>query len=410
MKERVNICLSLLCFVILSLSYSSCWAVTVASVTALENAVTAANSGGDTNIVIAAGTYNLNGVYLRITADNVTVAGATGKSADVILDGNYVTTEIFQIVSSNVTLKDMTLKRAYYHPIHIFPDTGDVTGNRILNVHIIDPGQQAIKINQDAGKNYSAVSGLISDSHIELTDSGRAKVWEINGSCYTGGVDGHHALNWTVSDNYIEGFWCENGLSEHGVHFWSSSADSLVEGNTIVNCDRGIGFGLGSSPHYRGIIRNNMLFHDSGHAHSDVGIGLENAQGAKVYNNTIYHQHSYTNAIEYRFSGTTGGTIANNLTNKAIASRDGGSAQVFSNFTSAQAAWFVNASSGNLHLAYAVNGVVDAGTSISGLTNDIDGQSRPAGLGVDIGADEYSSGDGDSPESVITPLMLLLKD
>lgn len=383
---------------------SSSLAANVSTVAGLKNAVSDANLGGDKQIVVAAGTYNLNGVYLRITADNVTIAGATGKREDVILDGGYVTTEIFQVLGSNVTIKDITLKRAKHHPIHVFPDDHDVVGTLIKNVHIIDPGQQAVKINQNSAKTHSANYGTVQQSKIELTANGRDMVWQINNSCYTGGVDAHHAKGWSVRDNVITGFWCFDSLSEHGVHFWSFSEDTVVERNWIINCDRGIGFGLGSSGHQGGIIRNNMIYHDTGHDYSDVGIGLETSPGAQVYNNTVFHDHSYPYAIEYRFMATTNVTISNNLTNKAIKSRNGGTASLSHNVTSAQSGWFKDTIGGDLHLKTSVSNVVDSGVAVTGLIDDFDKEYRPMGRGVDIGADEWTV-----EGSVLTWLQLLLE-
>ncbi len=149
-------------------------AVTVDTVWELEEAVSRANEGGDKNILLANGIYSLDGVYLRITANGVTVKGASGNREAVVLDGDYVTTEVFQILASHVTIADLTIREAYYHPIHIFPtDTRDVENVLISNVHIIDPGQQAIKINQNAAGTHSVNSGTISDCLIELTDNGR---------------------------------------------------------------------------------------------------------------------------------------------------------------------------------------------------------------------------------------------
>ncbi len=383
-------------------------AVTVSTVTGLETAVTNANGGGDKQITIAAGTYYLNGVYLRLTADNITISGASGKREDVVLDGDYITTEIFQVLGSNITIQDLTLREAMYHPIHVFPGDHDVIGTLIKNVHIIDPGQQAIKINQNGAKTYSANFGTVQQSKIELTESGRAMVWQINNSCYTGGVDAHHAAGWNIKDNVITGFWCYDGLSEHGVHFWSFSEDTVVERNWITNCDRGIGFGLGNSGHVGGIIRNNIIYHDTGHDHSDVGIGLETASGAQVYNNTIFHDHSYPYAIEYRFSATNNVNIINNLTNKSIVSRDGGTASLSHNVTSAQASWFRNAAGGDLHLAAPISQVVDNGIGVFGLRDDFDREARPMGKGVDIGADEWTTSET-SESSSLTWLHLLLE-
>jgi len=91
--------------------------VSVSSVDGLRNAVNGALAG-DT-ISIADGVYNLNGVYLRIDTPNVTLRSASGNREAVILDGNYITTEIIQIVASNVTIADLTLREAYDHPIHV---------------------------------------------------------------------------------------------------------------------------------------------------------------------------------------------------------------------------------------------------------------------------------------------------
>jgi hypothetical protein len=125
-------------------------------------------------------------------------------------------------------------------------------------------------------------------------------------------------------------------------------------------------------------------------AFSDVAIGLETSPGTQVYNNTVYMEDGYPNAIEYRFSATGGITINNNLTNKAIRSRDGASGAVSSNITNATSAWFRRISNGDLHLANSIAGIVDAGLSITGLTDDYDRERRPMGQGIDIGADEYS--------------------
>lgn len=173
------------------------------------------------------------------------------------------------------------------------------------------------------------------------------------------------------------------------IHFWSDSQNTLVERNLIINCDRGIGFGLGDRGHTGGTIRNNMIFHDSSQGFADVGIGLESAVNARVYNNTIYYQNSYPNSIEYRFTKTTGLLIANNLSNRAIVSRDGASANVSNNVTNAAGSWFKDASAGDLHLISPIASVVDRGKALSGLVDDIDKTVRPQGLNYDIGADEF---------------------
>jgi hypothetical protein len=379
--------------------------IVVNTVAQLVSAVNNTQSGGDRIILVADGTYLLNGNYLRLAVNDITVRSQSGKRENVILDGNYQTTEIFQVVASGATIADLTLKRAYDHPIHVMAASTDVENTLISNMHIIDPGQQAIKINPDAGRTHFVNNGRITGSLIELTDNGRAKVWERNGSCYTGGVDAHQAEGWIIEDNEIRGFWCAAGLSEHGVHFWSDSSNTLVQRNLIIDCDRGIGFGLGSSGHSGGIIRNNMIHHGEDHGMSDVGIGLESASDAQVYNNTIFHEHGYPNGIEYRFAASNNLTIVNNLTNRSISSRNGGTATLISNnLNNAAADWFLDAPNGDLHLGSERSGVTDAALAVSGLIDDFDKQSRPQGAGFDIGADEYST----STQSTLSWLLLLL--
>jgi len=154
---------------------------------------------------------------------------------------------------------------------------------------------------------------------------------------YIGGLDIHEGSNWIVNDNVFKNIASPSGsLAEHAVHFWDFSANNSVERNIIINCDRGIGFGLGTSPNIGGINRNNTLYNDGSGLFNDVGISLETSPGTKVYNNTIYID--YPNAIEYRYTSTNNVEITNNLCNKLITSRNGDQATLTTNLTTAQSA------------------------------------------------------------------------
>jgi hypothetical protein len=108
-----------------------------------------------------------------------------------------------------------------------------------------------------------------------------------------------------------------------------------------------------------------------------------------VYNNTVVLEHSISWAIEYRFASTQNVSLINNLTNKAIRARNGATGKVENNRTSAARDWFVNAAAGDLHLAPSASRAIDAGRSVPGLVDDFDGQQRPAGATIDVGADEH---------------------
>ncbi|MBN1812605.1 MAG: right-handed parallel beta-helix repeat-containing protein [Anaerolineae bacterium] len=384
--------------------------VPVSSVAALVSAVNGALAG-DT-ISIADGVYNLNGAYLRIDTPNVTLRSASRNREAVVLDGNYDTTEIIQIVASNVTIADLTLREAYYHPIHVMStSSGDVENTLIYNVHIVDPGEQAIKINPYTAENalYFPDDGEIACSHIELTDAGRP---HIRNDCYTGGIDGHQARDWVIRDNVIEGFWCPTGLSEHGVHMWVSCRDTRVERNVFHDNARGIGFGMlenssnrrtysddpcpsaggGYVDHYGGIVRNNFVFAGDGGLFSsqygfDCGVCLWQACGARVLHNTVVSTQAPFSSIEWRFSNTDV-DIVNNLVSHNLRDR-GGSATLEGNLINAPLSWFVDGAGGDLHLASAATSAIDQVAAPFDVSVDIDGDSRPIGPASDVGADEY---------------------
>jgi hypothetical protein len=385
--------------------------VDVSTVAELKAAVNSA--APHTTIRLADGTYPLDGVYLRLDVPNVTLRSAGGDRQAVVLDGNYLTTEIAQVVASNVTIADLTLREATYHPIHVMSAAGSDTLNTLVyNVHILDPGQQAIKINPAAEGAYPD-DGVIACSRIELTDAGRPHIWEINGSCYTGGIDAHQARGWVVRDNWIGGFWCDWGLAEHGIHFWRGSRDTLVERNLLVDNARGVGFGLDESgvgrsypdnpcpgagggyvDHYDGIIRNNFVFASRGELFDsefgfDCGLCLWQACGAQVVHNTVASTQAPFSSIEWRFNQTDV-DILNNLASSRLLAR-GGTARLSGNLHDQPLTLFWDGLHGDLHLRGSATVAIDQGVEIApGLCDeDIDRDPRTLGLAPDVGADEY---------------------
>jgi hypothetical protein len=394
--------------------------VPVDSVSALATAVNTATP--NTTILIADGIYNLNGVYLRIDVPNVTLRSASGNREAVILDGNYETTEIIQIVASDVTVADVTLREAYNHPIHVMTtDAGDTLNTLIYNVHIIDPGEQAIKINPAVDNTYPD-DGVIACSHLELTDAGRTEVR----NCYTGGIDAHQAEGWVIRDNLIEGFWCDKGLSEHGIHLWRGCRDTLVERNVLRENARGIGFGLAESgdgrtytdnpcptaegsyvDHYGGLIRNNVVFASDSDLFAsdfgfDCGICLWQACGAQIFNNTVVSTQAPFSSIEWRFANTDV-TLTNNLVSHNLRDR-GGTAVLNSNLANAPLSLFVNGTGGDLHLLSTAVSAIDQAAPLAAVTDDVDGDVRPYGAATDIGADELNAPPFEPTDWVYLPL------
>jgi hypothetical protein len=369
------------------------------------------SAAAGTTILVADGTYDLDGVYLRFATPNVTLRSLSGNRESVVLDGNYVTTEIVQIVASDVTIADLTLREAYHHPIHVTSsESGDVTGTLIYNVRIVDPGEQAIKINPytQEGALYFPDSGTIACSHIELTDAGRP---HIRNNCYTGGIDAHQARDWVIRDNVIEGFWCESGISEHAIHLWRASRDPLIERNVLRNNARGVGLGMATSgnvrsyadnpcpsaeggyvDHYGGVVRNNFVFANraalfDSQSGFDCGVCLWQACGAEVLHNSVVSTQAPFSSIEWRFDHTVV-TLTNNLVSHNLYDR-GGTATLTSNLEGQPLSLFVDGAGGNLHLLPSATVAIDQALPLPEVGEDIDGDARPAGSAPDIGADEY---------------------
>jgi hypothetical protein len=352
-----------------------------------------------------------NGIYrvpstLNVSKAGVTIRSRSGRPGAVVIDGRYATGDLVAVAASDVRIAEVTLTRASYHLVHIVPPTGGPTIRRVrlYRLRLIDGAEQFVKINPNAARTAFVDTGRVECSSFRLTDQGRRHVPSHFLPCYTGGIDAHGARGWTVRLNRFEQIRCDpgKGLAEHAVHFWTGSRGTLVERNTIVDCARGIGFGLGDRTdwarryadsggagyvgHYGGIIRNNVVV--ATRPGMDTGIGLEQARGAGVYHNTVYagpRATGYFSSLDYRFPNTTA-DIRNNLVTR-ITARDGGTAQLHRNIQSVPVRWFRNPARLDFHLSRAAVGAIDRGVPVRAAGLDIDG--RPHRVGApDLGADE----------------------
>lgn len=366
--------------------------ISVSNVGELVNAVSAANNtGGNTTILLQDGTYTL-GSGLWIAAPHITIAGASGNPENVTIEGDDMSSSaavgnVITVAASYFELRDVTLQKSRWHLIQIKGEN-NADNPTIKNCILRDAYEQLLKVTlNSANPTVSSDNGLIENSVFEYSAG-------IGPQYYIGGIDAHGSKNWVVRNNTFRHIISPSGsVAEFAVHFWSGSNNNTVEKNLIMNCDRGIGFGLDGRGNFGGIIRNNMIYRSANAGpFADVGIALTESPNTQVYNNTIYLDDGFPWSIEYRFSSTINVLLVNNLTNKPIRSRDGATGIITGNVTNATGTWFVNSSVADLHLGAAVSAVVDNGQTVSGLSDDFDSQVRPQGFGIDIGADEYRSG------------------
>lgn len=363
----------------------------------LQTAVSNANgAGGDATILIADGTYTLSQT-LQLNAPGITVASASGDRSKVILQGDAMSDsaaikEIFSIASSNCTVRDLTLRRVGWHLIQIHGES-NADAPTLRNLVLQDAYEQLVKVSADvANLSIRSDLGVVADCFFSYT-AGVGPQW------YIGGIDAHAGVGWVVRGNTFQNIISpDTAVAEFAIHFWDASADNLIERNRIIDCDRGIGFGLDGRGNSGGVIRNNMIARSAAKtgAFADVGIALIESPGTQVYNNTVFLADAFPWTIEYRFATTTGVVIRNNLVNTQILARDGASGTVSSNISSAVASWFANPTAGDLHLSASATAAIDGGAAITGLGDDFDGQSRPLGGGIDVGADEVAPAGGNS--------------
>lgn len=355
----------------------------------LERAVVTANRwGGNVTIELASGTYTLNRT-LVVLASNVTIRGRTGAKTRVIVQGDGMSRtarvgNLIRVSGAHFKLSDMTLRRSRWHLIQIAGEDG--AQSPVIRDCILENAyEQLLKVSSSPKRPWATSNGGIVENCLFEYTAG------VGPEYYIGGIDAHGAKRWIVRDNVFRNIASpSHAVAEFAVHFWDGSANDLVERNLIINCDRGIGFGLGAKSNRGGIIRNNVIYHAAGVGRfADTGIALASSPGSQVYNNTILLESTYPRAIEYRFPATRDVLIANNLTNRAIASRNGATGLVTHNVTDAVESWFVNAPAGNLRLAFPVPQVVAMGMRMPALTDDFSGRRRPSGVRPDIGAEEW---------------------
>jgi len=369
---------------------------------ALQTILDAARPG-DT-VQLSDGLYSLR-QSLALRIPGVTLRSKSGNRLGVVLDGGYEIGDLLLVQRSDVTIADLTLMRSRWHLVHVVPDGASLSGTMLHNLRGVDGGEQFIKINPDGG--HYADNGVIRCSSFEMTDAGRRVILN---NCYTGGIDMHQGRGWQISLNTFIGFWCDSGLSEHAIHAWNGSRDTVIDRNTIINSARGIGLGLGSSVvgrryddapcgggpdigHYGGAITNNFVVANdprlfSSGAGFDTGIGLEQSCATNVLHNSVVStEPPRSSSIEWRFANTSA-QVANNLVTHGLVARDEGRATLVGNVTNAPLSLFADVSTGNLHLVPAATMAIDKAAPLDVLVKtDIDGDSR--GAAADVGADEY---------------------
>lgn len=365
--------------------------VNVSNNTQLQSAVS--NIQSNQLIVLAAGTYTLsNTLWLggSNALSNIGIRGATGNSADVIIQGAGMTGGIPHGVwvgdVDGILIADLTIQLVANHPVQV---TVDCNAPHFYNCRFKDSGEQLIKGSSGGSWGTGCNNGKVEYCHFSYTTQG---------TTYTNGVDVHGGDNWIIRHSRFERV---NTIGASGVApavlMWNGSTNTITEGCVFINCETAIAYGLVDRPapqydHSGGIIRNNFIWRASGTPTGvdtpDCSILVWDSPNTKVLHNTIIQNGSYASGIEYRFH-TTGAEIRFNLMDCTVLDRGAGTSgnTVNSNVNNAQAAWFENPGQGDLRLtSSAPASVIDAASTHADISEDFDGNAR--GNAPDIGGHE----------------------
>ncbi|MBN1482123.1 T9SS C-terminal target domain-containing protein [candidate division KSB1 bacterium] len=389
-----------------------------------ENALNIAQPGD--SVLVNDGVYKIQDTWaLQVRINHLTIKSLSGIRDNVVIQGRGMHADShhgFWVDADFVTIQDLTIQNVRNHCIQTHVDADFLS---VKNCVLRDAGEQMLKVPMDENIDSPSESGLVEDCLFEYSQG-------IGPRDYIGGIDCHFAKDWIVRRNVFRDISSpEHAVAEHAVHFWSWSENTLCENNLIINCDRGIGYGLSNSGHRNGTIRNNIIFHDQspGGGYADVSIEVFNSDRTAIYNNTIYQAHSnYFAGIK-----NWGGKNVSILNNVVIIS-DGFYGHV------QQAIWVTNGGTGPvsynhvcvpnpdlfasvdvpdvnrvqdvtdfLHIRDAgVTELIDAGTNdLPGAPAafiDFDGTIRPVGAAVDIGADEFEECVGIGETTINVPL------
>jgi hypothetical protein len=322
--------------------------VKVSNINSLNKAISGLKS--NTIIVISKGTYKLSKpLNLPKGLSNIVIRGATGKFEDVVIEGAGMNNKaVWHGIMINNTQKiliaDLTISKVGFHPITAAAGSESI---HVYHCRLLDAGEQFIKVN--SGKNEGSDNGKVEYCVIEYSKEGPP-----NG--YTNGVDVHGGSNWIIRHNLFKNIRTPAGAKYKNVPavlMWNGAKNTICEGNTFINCDRAIAFGLTKrsfNDHEGGIIRNNIIYSGKGQVkNQDAGIYVS-SPNTKVLHNTILLNGNYPNAIEIRFSFSSNVEVSNNLTDAQIRVRDGATTKESGNFIKAKKNFFVKPEMGDLHL------------------------------------------------------------
>jgi PKD repeat protein len=354
---------------------------------------------GDT-IVAANGTYTDSGTpFLRLEGkNNITIRGASGDPADVILQGQGWASKkrnddiLWLWGCHDAIVSHMTFEECNDYGIKLENTLNNGQGLQNITISHCDFKNIGTRMIKGTGADQIIVdTGIIHHCNFENTKIPPGN-WHDQGN-YISAIDCMVLHDWIIRDNVFKNIKGNSGGGRGAIFVWVESVNVLSERNVFTGCDRSIAYGnpsgssTGPDDHHmtNGMIRNNFIVNGA-----DTGIELCWINGCKVYHNTVLTDDPVNGkGIHYHYNELLGIHIASNIVRGMIYG-DPGDVTVENNITSGiEDSWFEDVSTGDLHLTALATPAIDQVDRLADCVEDFDQETRPTESGMcDIGGDE----------------------
>jgi hypothetical protein len=335
--------------------------------------------------------------YVQISADNVTLRGASGQRERVIIDGAKSRhRELLGIrACSGVTIADLTIQNIQCNGFKINSET-NVQNLTIYNCIIHNIWQRGIKgvkvpkANREAirPKNCRIQYCLFYNDRPKRLSDDPADIAKGN---YVAGIDVMFAKDWIISDNVFIGIQGRTFEGRGAIFIWHDSQDCVIERNIIIDCDVGLHLGNPHRPSeiqyhcVRFIARNNFITRAQ-----EAGIVTVYTKDCKILSNTIHDPESKLQRLLRTVFTNDGLLIANNLlSGPGIRNESESKITFLNNLIKDVTDGFIDPARGDLHLKSTAIEAIDKGLARAEVVEDIDRERR--GAKPDIGADELTN-------------------
>jgi parallel beta-helix repeat protein len=365
-------------------------------------------------LLVNPGTYS-GPVTIEIEASVGSPVTIRGNGAGVIINGSGADRDaVFVTYSSYVTVERFKVQNATRAGMRI--DNSDhITARKNT---FADNGTWGLftDFSDDVLIEENQAYGSIDEHGIYVSNSGDRPI--IRGN--------------VVHDNNKNGIHMNGDLSQGGDGIISGA---IVENNVIYNNGVNGGSGINMDGVTNSIIRNNLLYnnHASGISHYKtdgavcshddrvlnntivnaadgrwaINIGGAGCTNNKVFNNILYTYHDYRGSITTAASGLSGFQSDYNVIMNRFSTDTGDSVLTLSTWrgmgydvhSKIASPSQLFAGGGDYHLKDG-SPAIDAGTTLSDVTRDLDGNGRPIGATFDIGAYESGSAWPDAAASL----------